>query len=108
MNRSTIILILVLVVLGAITYFLLPSEQERETSDEVPEISFAIDSASVFKIEFVRGSKSTVFENVAGKWMMTSPVKYPADPASVFQLLSSLSRFKIGSLISSNPDKQHL
>ena len=108
MNRSTIFLVTLLLVLGAITYFLLPSENERETSYKPVAVSFAVDSASVVKIELQQKSKNVTLENVGGKWSITFPMHYPADPAIVKQLVSGLSNFRIGSLISSNPEKQSL
>src|SRR5271169_2076290 len=106
MNRSTIILITVLLVLGGITYFLIPSDKEREASYKPEQVSFSIDSASVVKIELHRPSKSITIENVGGKWTITSPLHYPADPAFVMQLIGGVVHFKPGSLISSNPEKQ--
>ncbi len=108
MNRSTIVLIALLIVLGAIVIFFLPSAQERESSDKNPEINFAIDSASVMKLDMMRSGMSLTIENIGGKWMITSPGRYPADPLSVTQVLHGLTKFKIGSIISSNPDKQRL
>jgi LysM repeat protein len=108
MNRSTIILISILVVLGVIVFFLIPGEKEQETSYKPAEIHFSIDSASTVKIEIQRPGKSVTIENIGGKWTITSPVRYNADPSVVNQLLSGCVRFKIGSLISSNPEKQYL
>ncbi len=108
MNRSTLILFFLLLALGAIAYFLIPSSQEREASDKSPQLDFSVDSASVVKIEFLRGAKSLTLENIGGKWMITSPGKYTADPSAVLAILQGLSKFKVGSLISSNPEKQRL
>jgi len=38
--------------------------------------------------------------------MLTSPVKYPADESAVKQVISGIRKFKVGSLISSNVEKQ--
>jgi LysM repeat protein len=108
MSRSTLILFVLLIVLGAVAYFILPSSEERESSDKAPEISYKIDSASVVKIVLARGQKSMTLENVGGKWMITSPSSYTADPVAVLQILQGLSKFRVGSLISSNPEKQRL
>jgi LysM repeat protein len=110
MNRSTIVLITLLVLLGAIVYFLLPSskEREREFSDKNPEINVVIDSASVMKLDMLRSGKSLTIENVGGKWTITAPGHFLADPSAVTQLLHGLSKFKIGTIISSNPEKQRL
>ncbi|MDI6767362.1 MAG: DUF4340 domain-containing protein [Bacteroidota bacterium] len=108
MNLTTKLLVALLIVLGVITYFLLPSGEEREASYKIPVISLKVDSAAVTKIEIKQPAKSITIENVGGKWTITAPVLYPADAAVVAQLLSGFSKFKIGSLISSNPEKQQL
>jgi len=108
MNRSTKLLIALLLVLAAIAYFLLPSEKERETSYTAAQLSLKVDSASIVKIEILRPSKPVVIENVGGKWTITAPGRYPADSKSIFQLLNGFNKFNVGSLVSSNPEKQSL
>src|ERR1051326_7409657 len=108
MNKSTIILISLLLVLGAVTYFLLRSQKEHESSYEPSDLNVKVDSASVVKIEIEQKGKSVTIENVGGKWMITSPLRYAADATSIKQLLSGLSKFRVGSLISSNPEKQNI
>ncbi len=101
-------LISLLLVLGAIAYFLLPSETERETSEKPAQLSVKFDSTATVKIEISRPQKSLTLENVGGKWMITAPSRFPADPSPIFQLLGGLAKFRTGSLISSNPEKQRL
>lgn len=108
MNRSTLILVVLLLALGAIVWFLLPSGREREVSYSETAVIPRIDSASVIKVEIQKPSKTITIENVGGRWTITSPVNYPADAASVFQLVGGLSHLTVGSLISSNPEKQRL
>jgi LysM repeat protein len=108
MNKSTIILVSLLLILGAVTYFLLPSQKEHETSYEPTDINLKVDSASVVKVEIHQKTKSVTIENVGGKWMLTSPLHYAADATTIKQLLSGLAKFKVGSLISSNPEKQNI
>ncbi|HUL45117.1 MAG TPA: DUF4340 domain-containing protein [Bacteroidota bacterium] len=110
MNRSTIILIAVLLVLGGIVLiFYGPfTSEEREASYQAGQLSLSIDSASIIRIELRRPAKSIIMENVGGRWMVTTPVHYPADPVEVNRLISGFVRFKSGSLISSNPEKQQI
>jgi len=108
MNKSTKLLIALLVVLVLIVYFFLPSEKEREASYKIPVVSVKIDSAAVVKIEVKQPVHSVVLENIGGTWTVTTPLHANADPVAVAQLLNGLSKFKVGSLISSNPDKQRL
>ncbi len=108
MNRSTITLLAILVVLGAIVFFLIPGEKEHETSYTPGDVHFTIDSANTVKIDIQRMGKKITIENIGGKWTITSPIMYLADPSAVNQLLSGCTKFKPGSLISSNPEKQFL
>lgn len=108
MNRSTLVLLVLLLVLGAVTYFLLPSGEERQSSDDARAVRVAIDSASVMRIDIQRPLSLTTIQNVGGVWMVTSPYQYRADPASVTQLVGGLAKFRPGSLVSSNPEKQRL
>ncbi len=108
MNKSTIVLVSLLLILGAITYFLLPSQKEHESSYEPQDVNVRVDSASIVKIRIDQKSKSVSMENVGGKWMITAPIRYAADQAAIRQLLGGLSKFKVGSLVSSNPEKQNL
>ena len=108
MNRSSFVLVSLLVGLGIITYFLLPSKNEHETSYEPQDLSLRLDSASIVKIAIQQKGKSVTIENIGGKWLITWPIRYAADATAIKQLLSGLSKFKVGSLISSNPEKQNI
>lgn len=108
MNRSTLILVGLLIVLGVVAYFMMPSGKERETSYKTEGMNFSIDSASIIKIDFQSPGKSVTLENVGGTWMLTSPVRYAANTTNVTQLTGEIAKFKVGSLVSSNPDKQSL
>ena len=108
MSTSTKVLIGAFVLLAIAAYFLLPSGKEREASYKPAEINLAIDSASVVKVEIQRPGKSVSMENMGGKWRITSPMQCAANTSSITELISGLHKLKVGSLISSNPDKQSL
>jgi hypothetical protein len=110
MNRSTVLLIILFVILAAAAYFLVftPGDKERETSYKSADLSLKIDSASVVKLTIQGASKFVTMENVSGRWMVTSPINAIADPSAVRQVLSGLMKFQVGSLVSSNPEKQNL
>jgi hypothetical protein len=82
---------------------------ERESSYKTPDLKISFDSASVAKIEIHGpGGKSVTVENTGGQWMVTSPVRYKANTSNVTEFLSGLAKFKVGSLVSSNPAKANL
>ncbi|RCK77657.1 MAG: hypothetical protein IGBAC_1966 [Ignavibacteriae bacterium] len=106
MKKTTISLIVIFIVLLAVVYFLIRPEPERTASYDIKDLGLKIDSTYISKIEVYRNNKTIVLEQQSDKWFVTSPIKYPADEISVTTLLSSASKLKILSLISSNPAKQ--
>jgi LysM repeat protein len=108
MNRSTLLLLVLLLALGAVTVLLLPSGEERQSSYDTHGVRVAVDSSSVMRIDIRRPLSTTTIQNVGGVWMVTTPYQYAADPVSVTQLVGGLAKFKVGSLVSSNPEKQRL
>ncbi|HZY09694.1 MAG TPA: DUF4340 domain-containing protein [Bacteroidota bacterium] len=105
---KTIILICVFLILGVIAYFILPRGEERITSYKGLDVDLTIDSAIATKIEIQKPGKSIIIENLDGKWTITSPGRYSANGSTVAQMLGGLKKFKVGSLISSNPQKQNM
>jgi hypothetical protein len=108
MNRSTLILIIIFVVLAAITYFFVPKNEEREASYQLSKTPIKVDSTLVAQIDIQNRTKSVTIENISGRWMITSPIHTAADPNSVSRLLNGLMKFEIRSLVSSNHEKQSL
>jgi LysM repeat protein len=108
MNKSTVLLLGLLVVLGAIVYYVLPRDAEQIVSYDRTAVTFAVDSASVVKLSIERPGKTLVIENVGGRGAITSHGNLAADPARVMEVVGGLSRFKSGSLVSSNPAKQQV
>ncbi len=106
MKKTTIYLIVTFIALLVIVYFLIKPEPERTASYDIKDLGLKIDSMYISKIEIYRNQKSIILENISDKWYITSPLKYPADELSITTLLSSASKLKILSLISSNPAKQ--
>jgi hypothetical protein len=110
MNRTTVILLVVFIVLAAIAYFYIfaPSGKERETSYKTSDIKISFDSASITKFSMLREGKTITLENQGGKWLVTAPGTYTANAKVVATMLGGISHLKLGSLVSSNPAKQNL
>lgn len=111
-KRSTVLLLGIFIVLIGVTYFLLRSPGERETSYPLTDFTLAVDSSQVQSIKFTRGSLIFSLQSIGGQWYVVKnePIerRYPADETSVNQLLGNVQRLQILSLISSNPEKQNL
>jgi hypothetical protein len=108
MKKSTLYLIATFIILLVFAYLVFSPTQERTSSYSLSDLDLKIDSAIVNKIEIVKGNTSVTLEHTGGKWNLSSPVQYLADEPSVLALLSSANKFKIMSLVSSNPTKQTL
>jgi len=108
MNRSTVLLLILLLVLGGIVFLVLPSDEERMTSYTRTPVSFNVDSAAIVRLDIDRAGKRLTIEKIGGVWTITSNGNLRADPAAVNQVVGGLSRFQTGSLISDNPSKQGL
>lgn len=108
MKRSIIIIIALFIVLGLIAYLIIPSSNERITSYEITPIDLSLDYGAITKIDIKKPGKFITMENLNGKWMITSPGYFVANESYIQQLINSLRNLKLGSLISSNPEKQNL
>ena len=106
MTRNTWILTGVLAALIVIAYFVM----QRPGESSAPESSGAMlvdyDSAAVDRIEIRSPNGPAVIERLGGVWMVTSPVHYRADDATVASALSSGKRMELKGLVSSNPQKR--
>ncbi len=108
MKKSTLYLIATFIILLVVAYLVFSPTQERTTSYSLSDLNLTIDSTLVNKIEITRGETSVTIEHTGGNWNLTSPLHYQADEQSVLSLLSAANKFKVMSLISSNPAKQAL
>jgi hypothetical protein len=108
MSRTTSLLIGLFLLLAIIVYLILPSGKEREMSYKPAILDLSIDSAAVVKLEVHRPGNSVTIENIGGKWFITAPIHSAADPSAVAQTIGAIRRLKLGSLVSSNPERQHL
>ncbi len=104
MNKSTRNLLIIFVILAAIVYIFF-TRKEKISTEKVDEKLFAADSSKIDKIEIVKSDGAITLEKINGNWMITKPVNYPADTNSIGPILHDLSKFKIESITSENPEK---
>ena len=93
--RALIIAAVVLAVLGGALYWSQnrkPAEDATATTPSQPAI-IKVDPSDVVKLTVkVKPADAVTIETAgAGKWQITSPKQYPADPQTVYGILSSLS-----------------
>ncbi len=109
MNKNnTYILLAVFVVLGIAAYFLTSDRGTKTETEKTPEKEtefFAVDSASVDKIEILRKNQKIVLTKVGGTWRQTEPVDYLSTAGFVPALISNLRNFTLSTTVSTNPSK---
>jgi hypothetical protein len=108
MKKPTLYLIATFIILFVVAYLVFSPTQERTSSYSLSELNLKIDSLLVNKIEIIKRENSVTIEHTGGNWSLISPLRYQADEQSVLSLLSVANKFKLMSLISSNPAKQAL
>lgn len=108
MKRSTGILLGALVLLAAAAYFVLqkPGESSVQSTEGQPLVAY--DSSSVDRLEISSAGATVTLSQEAGKWMITSPIRFAADDAGVKSAISRGRKVELKGLVSSNPQKQQL
>ncbi len=102
MNKTTRNLLIIFAVLVAL-YFLFFRSKDKVSTEKIDEKLFVADSSKIDKIEITKINESLTLEKINGVWMITKPVNYQADTASIQPMLSNLKNFKIESETSKNP-----
>lgn len=106
MKKNLILIGILIVLVGA--FFLLNRSDKASQRAHIPDDLFAVDSASISKIEIHRPNDpdTVLLEKRGAEWYVTAPVDYPANQTNVENLLSRLGNLNIVTRISSNPENQ--
>ncbi|MFA7360114.1 MAG: DUF4340 domain-containing protein [Candidatus Kapaibacterium sp.] len=102
-NKNIYILGAVLVILAAVSYFVMRDTSGEKKTQNLSEKLFTADSLSIDKFEIERNGKKVIMEKKAGLWNVTSPVLYTANQQFIGSALSSLKSYKLSSIVSANP-----
>jgi hypothetical protein len=106
MTKNTWILVGVLAALIVAAYFVMQRPGESSAPETSGKMLVDYDSAAVDKIEIRSPNGPAVIERTGGVWMVTTPVSYRADDATIASTLSSGRRIELKGLVSSNPQKR--
>jgi hypothetical protein len=106
MTKNTWILTGVLAALIVVAYLVMQRPGESSSPESSGTTLVEYDSSAVDKIEIRSPSVTAVIEREGGVWMVTAPLHYRADDATVASTLSSGKRMEIKGLVSSNPQKR--
>jgi hypothetical protein len=82
-----------------------PSQVVKNTDDLRSHELLTLKRADVSKIVITRSDGSNFeFDKVNGKWLITKPAKYAADPSQITQLLNSIIAARANEFVQDNPD----
>ena len=82
------------------------SKTETDKTESKEKLFFAVDSASVDKVDIAYKGSTITLSKVGGVWKETAPVDYKAEQKFVPAMLSGLKNYKVESKVSSNPEKK--
>ena len=108
MKRGTWVLVTALVLLLVAAFFVLRQPGEVSTSGSTGDVLVQYDSAAVDKLEISSPAGVVTIGIEGGKWMILSPLHYPADQISVTAAIGKGKRIELKNVVSSNPQKQQL
>ncbi len=108
MTRSTWILVVILLLLVVAVVVVLRLPGEYSVSPGEGDLLFTYDSVSVDRIDIVAPTGNIELRKEGSGWMLTAPLRAPADIRGVEAAVGKGKSIKLSSLISSNPQKQEL
>ncbi|MCX6164683.1 MAG: DUF4340 domain-containing protein [Ignavibacteriae bacterium] len=104
--KKTYILVVVFIALVVIAYFLTTDRGERTATYKLEKQLFAVDSASVDKLEIEQNGKKITLVKAGIEWRVSQPVDYTAYQQFVAAALSDLKKYKLESKVSDNPNNK--
>lgn len=93
-------------ILAIAVYFVSRQPGERSISESTGEPLVKYDSAAVDKLVIRSATGTVTLEKQGGKWMITSPLQFPADEASATAAVGKGKELNVTNLVSANPAKQ--
>jgi hypothetical protein len=108
MNRSTGILVTVLVALGIVAYMILQRPGESSSTGQLGERLVQYDSAAVDRLEISSPSLRVTLAREGGTWMLIEPLRAKADEAAVTAAVGKGNHIELKTLVSSNRGKRSL
>lgn len=106
MKKSTLILLLVAVIGGALVYYTeikpgKPRDEEADTSRE----AFKLNREDITQIVLTRAGQNVTFENKDNKWLITQPLNATADESTINSIIGDLVSARITRDITATADQ---
>ena len=108
MTRATWILVAILLALVGVVVLVLQQPGEQSVSSQEGELLATYDSAAIDRMDVVLRTESITLQKEGTAWMLTAPLRAPADARSIESAIGKGKSTRLSSLISSNPEKQPL
>ena len=108
MTRTTWILVAILLALIGVAVLVLQQPGEQSVSSQEGEFLATYDSAAIDRMDIVLRAESITLQKEGTAWMLTSPLRAPADARSIANAIGKGKSTRLSGLISSNPEKQSL
>ncbi len=108
MKRSTLVQLGILVGLAIAAFFVLRRPGEISSSGVSDQVLVSFDSSAVDRIDLGSPTTHVSLQRDGGRWMLAAPLRYPADEPAVKALLEKAGHLQLGTVVSSNPEKQGL
>jgi hypothetical protein len=108
MTRTTWFLAGILIALIVATVWVMQRPGERSASSGDGDVLVRYDSASVDRMDIFLPSGMVKLVREGDIWMITSPLRAPADPHAVTAAIGQGTALKLKALVSANPAKQQL
>ncbi len=108
MKRTSVIVLLVLLLGAVIAYIMQDTPEEKEATFVMPASQLSINFARITRVDISRANSFVRLEKVRGEWRMTEPVYASPDPSKLNNMLEGIKRFRLNGMVSSNPEKQNL
>jgi hypothetical protein len=103
-TKTTLGLIIFLVLLIAI-YLIWQNPLDHQITSDVQEKIITTDLANLQKIEIIKKDKTITLVKTNDQWLVESDANAVANTSLIDKLLTDLKATKIGTIISSNPEK---
>jgi hypothetical protein len=107
MNKNkSLVYVIIFVILLVAAYFITTDRGEKTASYDIDQEKLVdADSASIDKIEIKSDNGNITLVRSGGEWRLSEPVDSRANIQFIETALSNLGKFKLESIVSTNPDK---
>jgi hypothetical protein len=106
MKRSTLILLVVAIALGAFVYFYeIKGGKARDEETALGKPAFTFKREDLASITLTRGGQTVALENQNGKWVITQPVSAPADSSAIDSLVNQITEARVERTIAASAEE---